>query len=100
MSTSSEIKVVGLVRLPDKRCRYVVLTNRNFEHGQNEIIESDVNWDDYKTSNNEIYWGYSAETPHPIYPSQTTVLLPVENASEIHLRFKGDFRFCAYSIIT
>lgn len=73
------------VRLPDEPVIGVILSNHNYDNSG--IIELDVNSDSYKTSGNEIYWGFSDIGAHALYPGQTTdFVIPCTNAQQIHLK--------------
>ena len=86
-------------RLPNRQGKFIIISNPNYD--ESNVFISDVNNDNYKTDDNLIFYGYFGEALHPLYLSETTVLLPINNASDISLKTKtGVTKEIIYTVIS
>lgn len=67
--------------LPDKKCDFVVLTASPLTLSDARIAP-DANGT-YLTTGKEVLWGFGAEAMHTLYVGQTSLMIPVENLSDL-----------------
>ena len=68
------------------QCDFVMLSVLNtLDDGADTTMATDSNGE-YETSDLQIYYGWGGACVHPLFPTETTTFLPVENANEIFVR--------------
>lgn len=76
----------GGVRLPNRPCKFVLLSNWNTEHDANLNFKTLSGDGLYENSGDEIYYGFNGIYVAQLFPSQNSGLLPVSNTDQICLR--------------
>jgi hypothetical protein len=81
-----------LVRLPNQRCRYAMLSHWNVINNASSFAFRTVSGDQmYENAGDEVYFGFNGVLVAQLFPSQSTGLLPVNNLDQICLRSRpGD----------
>ena len=80
-ASSVVVPAGATVRLPDIPCKFIQLARWNASDDGNFTVPSA----DFLASNNEIYYGFNTVIFGQLFVSQTTELIPVNNANQIRL---------------
>jgi hypothetical protein len=85
-------------KLDPKDADFIMLSNNNsVDDGvDSKTIPVTLSYD---TSDLEIYFGFAENPQHQLFPTQTTQLIPISNASDISVRcVEGKTRVLSYSL--